>query len=75
MPQIGEVSPGVWLASAFGGHGLNTTAMAGELIAGAIVDGDDCWRLFAPYDLVWTGGFAGRAAAQAVFWSMRLRSV
>ena len=33
MPQIGELAPGYWLASAFGGHGLNTTAMAGEMIA------------------------------------------
>ncbi|MGA8692519.1 MAG: FAD-binding oxidoreductase, partial [Xanthobacteraceae bacterium] len=40
MPQIGEVGPGVWLASGFGGHGLNTTAMGGNLIARAMVDGD-----------------------------------
>ena len=40
MPQIGELGPGVWLASGFGGHGLNTTAMAGNIIARAIVDGD-----------------------------------
>ncbi len=33
MPQIGELGPGVWLASGFGGHGLNTTAMAGNIIA------------------------------------------
>ena len=32
MPQIGELAPGYWLAGAFGGHGLNTTAMAGEMI-------------------------------------------
>ena len=31
MPQIGELSPRLWLASGFGGHGLNTTAMAGEM--------------------------------------------
>lgn len=60
MPQIGEVSAGVWVASAFGGHGLNTTAMAGAVIARAIVDNDDTWRLFLPYDLVWSGGTAGR---------------
>ena len=36
MPQIGELAPGYWLAGAFGGHGLNTTAMAGEMIARAI---------------------------------------
>lgn len=73
MPQIGEVAPGLWVASAFGGHGLNTTAMAGDLIARAMIEGDDRWRLFAPYDLVGTGGMAGRVAAQFVFWSMRLR--
>jgi len=73
MPQIGELAPGYWLASAFGGHGLNTTAMAGVMIARAILDGDDRWRLFSPYELVWAGGRLGRAAAQAVFWSMQLR--
>ena len=48
MPQIGELGPGVWLASGFGGHGLNTTAMAGNLIARAIVKGDHTWRQFTP---------------------------
>lgn len=70
MPQIGEVSPGIWLASGFGGHGFNTTAMAGNLIARAIVDGDDRWRLFLPYELIWAGGRAGRVAAQVGYlWS------
>ncbi len=73
MPQVGEVSRGVWLASGFGGHGINTTAMAGELIARGIVEGDKTWRLFSPYDLVWAGGMAGRVAAQAIYWSHRLR--
>lgn len=73
MPQIGELAPGYWLASAFGGHGLNTTAMAGEMIARAILDGDDRWRLFSPYELVWAGGRWGRAAAQTTFWSMHAR--
>jgi gamma-glutamylputrescine oxidase len=73
MPQVGELAPGYWLASAFGGHGLNTTAMAGEMIARAILDGDDRWRLFSSYELVWAGGKAGRMAAQAIYWSMQLR--
>ncbi len=60
MPQIGELSPGVWLASGFGGHGLNTTAMAGNLIARALVEGDDRWRQFQPFELVWAGGRTGR---------------
>jgi len=73
MPQIGELSPGIWLASGFGGHGLNTTAMAGNLIAHAIVDGDDTWRLFLPFELIWAGGLAGRVAAQIGYWWNRGR--
>ncbi|MBI4274630.1 MAG: FAD-binding oxidoreductase [Rhizobiales bacterium] len=73
MPQIGEMSPGLWVASGFGGHGLNTTAMAGELIARAIVEGDDTWRLFAPYQLVWAGGLFGRAGAQTRYWTNQAR--
>jgi len=72
MPQIGEISPGVWLAGGFGGHGLNTTAMAGELIARAILDGDDRWRLFLPFELMWAGGVSGRAVVQAAYWADRM---
>jgi glycine/D-amino acid oxidase-like deaminating enzyme len=68
MPQIGELAPGLWLASGFGGHGLNTTAMAGNVLTQAIVDGDDSWRLFAPFELVWAGGTLGRAAMQVYYW-------
>jgi len=71
MPQIGEIERGVWLASGFGGHGLNTTAMAGELIARGIVESDQTWRLFAPYELVWAGGGLGRALAQGIYWGSR----
>lgn len=73
MPQIGEISRGVWIASGFGGHGFNTTAMAGELIARGIVEADQNWRLFSSYDLVWAGGAAGRGAMQAVYWARRVR--
>jgi gamma-glutamylputrescine oxidase len=74
MPQIGELGPGVWLASGFGGHGLNTTAMGGNLIARAIMDGDQTWRQFTPFELVWAGGVFGRAAAQIRFWVKRLQA-
>ena len=73
MPQIGELAPGLWLASGFGGHGLNTTAMAGNLIARAIIDGDQTWRQFTPFELVWAGGILGRATAQMYYWTRRLR--
>lgn len=68
MPQIGEMADGVWITSGFAGHGLNTTAMAGELIARGIVEGDDTWRLFAPYELVWAGGKVGKTVAQGLYW-------
>ncbi len=71
MPQIGELGPGVWLASGFGGHGLNTTAMAGNLIARGIVSGDQAWREFTPFELVWAGGFLARAGVQVRNWITR----
>jgi glycine/D-amino acid oxidase-like deaminating enzyme len=69
MPQIGELQDGVWLASGFSGHGLNTTAMAGELLGRAIVGGDESWRLFSAYELIWAGGVGGRALMQAGYWA------
>jgi gamma-glutamylputrescine oxidase len=71
MPQIGMIEPGLWVASGFGGHGLNTTAMAGELIARGMVENDETWRLFTPYELVWAGGKLGRALAQGLYWGSR----
>ncbi len=73
MPQIGMLRPGAWIASAFGGQGLNTTAMAGELIASAIAEKDDRWRLFIPFGLVWAGGWFGKTYAQINWWSRKLR--
>ena len=73
MPQIGEISPGLWLLSGFGGHGLNTTAMGGELIARAIVEGDRRWEMFSPFEVVWAGGMFGRAVQQVYYWSFRAR--
>jgi gamma-glutamylputrescine oxidase len=72
MPQIGELARGLWVASAFGGHGLNTTAMAGSMIARAITEADQTWRLFSPYELVWAGGVFGRAVAQGSYWAIRM---
>ena len=73
MPQLGELTPGFWMASGFGGHGLNTTAMAGNILARAIVDGDDTWRLFSPYEFVWAGGKFGRVVRQVFYWVDRTR--
>src|SRR3954453_5942534 len=66
MPQIGQFRKGVWIASGFGHHGLNTSAMAGQLIARSILQGDERWRLFSPFELVWAGGITGRVAGLTV---------
>jgi glycine/D-amino acid oxidase-like deaminating enzyme len=73
MPIIGELEPGVWAATGFGGHGLNTTAMAGCLIASAITEGDERWRRFSPYGPVWAGGPLGRLGVQLGYWWMQAR--
>jgi len=70
MPQIGQLRRGLWIASGFGGHGIAASAMAGLLVTQGMLAGDDRWRLFSPFELVWAGGTAGRIAAQAVYaWS------
>ena len=66
MPQIGQLRKGLWVASGFGRQGLNTTAMAGQLIARSIFWGDERWRLFSPFELVWAGGVTGRVAGHVI---------
>ncbi|EIM28687.1 NAD(P)/FAD-dependent oxidoreductase [Microvirga lotononidis] len=69
MPQIGQWKPGVWYCTAFGGHGMNTTAIGGTVIAEGLTGESDRYRLFAPFDLAWNGGIFGRAAVQLTYWS------
>jgi glycine/D-amino acid oxidase-like deaminating enzyme len=66
MPQIGQLRKGLWVASGFGRQGMNTSAMAGQLIARSILWGDERWKLFSPFELVWAGGTTGRVAGQLV---------
>jgi len=68
MPQVGLLAPGAWYAQGYGGHGMATTALTGELIAAAIHEGDRRYELLAPFGLSWAGGPAGTAYAQAVYW-------
>ncbi len=72
MPQIGELGPGVWHCLGFGGHGLNTTAIGGRVVAEAILEASERYRLFAPFGLVWNGGPFGTAAVQATYWQYQL---
>ncbi|MET0331210.1 MAG: FAD-binding oxidoreductase [Dyella sp.] len=66
MPQIGG-QHGLWWAQAFGGHGLAPTCVAGELLAAALAQGDERWRMFEPYGLTDAYRPAGLLAAQASY--------
>jgi gamma-glutamylputrescine oxidase len=73
MPQVGRIDEGVWLAQAFGGHGVAPTTFAGETLAAAIARGDDGWRRFAPYGLVPAYKPFGFLGAQASYWWLQAR--
>ncbi len=71
MPQIGRMSPGIWYCTAFGGHGLNTTAIGGKVIAEGILGTSERYKLYQPFGLVWAGGLAGLAVAQLTYWKLQ----
>ena len=71
MPQIGELQPDVWNITAFGGHGLNTTAIAGKVLAEAILHQSDRVELFKPWGLDYAGGPIGLAVAQLTYWYLQ----
>lgn len=71
MPQIGPIQPGVWSCTAFGGHGLNTTAIGGKVVAEGILGTSDRYKLFKPFGLAWAGGVAGLAVAQMTYWKLQ----
>ncbi|MGV8942179.1 MAG: NAD(P)/FAD-dependent oxidoreductase [Lysobacter sp.] len=68
MPQIGLAGDGLWLAQAFGGHGVAPTTFAGELVASAIAQGDGRWREFNEFGLAPAWKPAGQVAAQMSYW-------
>jgi gamma-glutamylputrescine oxidase len=71
MPLIGTDGQGQWWGTAFGGHGMNTTAMAGLLLSRAIAAKDDEYRRFLPFAPEWAGGPLGRTAVQSMYWFMQ----
>lgn len=73
MPLIRRVEDGLWVATAFGGQGLNTTAMAGCLIAAAIADEDETYKVFEAFTPRWAGGIFGRIGVQLTYWYMLYR--
>jgi len=73
MPILAEIEPGIWAATGTGGHGLNTTAAIGIVVAEAIAGTSDRYRHFEPFKAQWIGGPAGRIAAQFAYWGMQMQ--
>lgn len=73
MPQIGRIDDGLWLAQAFGGHGVAPTTFAGDLVASAIAEGDERWRGFCDYGLVSALKPAGFVGAQLSYWWLQTK--
>lgn len=71
MPQLGRLQPDVWHITAFGGHGLNTTAITGKILAEAMLGQSDRIRMFEPWGLNWAGGPIGLAVAQLTYWGLQ----
>ncbi len=72
MPHVGKLRPGVWMCTNFGGNGLGPTTAGGEVIASAIAQNDERYKLFAPFGFAWTGGVLGPLVAQGVYLSWEL---
>ena len=73
MPQIGQLTPGLWYAMGFGGSGMCPTTIGGELVASAIAEGDQRYRLFEPFGLDFAGAALGPAVAQIAYWSYQFK--
>jgi gamma-glutamylputrescine oxidase len=73
MPQVGEIEPGLWICSAFGGHGVAQTAAGADAVAAGILGDRSREQLFAPFGTSWAGGPVGRVATQLVYWNLQMR--
>ncbi len=74
MPQIGELKPGLWYNTCFGGHGLVPTSVGGDVVSSAIAEGDERYKLFEPFSKLWfAGGPLSPYIAQSVYYAWRIR--
>jgi gamma-glutamylputrescine oxidase len=72
MPHIGRLSPGIWYCTNFGGNGVGPTTAGGEIIASAIADEDEKYKLFEPFGFKYTAGCIGPYIAQTTYKSWEI---
>ena len=73
MPEIRHHGDEHWSAIGFGGHGVATTALAGELLAAGMCGEHRRYQSFDRYHAAPVYGAVGRTAAQMVYWWQQLR--
>lgn len=73
-PVIGQVAPDVWYVAGLGGLGVALSSAFGRLVAAALVEGDETWRLFEAFGLPNGLGAWGRVPAQLVYWWHQMRA-
>jgi len=73
MPLLGQRADGLWFALAFGGHGMATTTLAGEVVAEALSGNEQRLKAFRRWPPLWAGGTAGRAVVQGHYWMCQAR--
>ena len=73
MPNIGQARAGLWYCTHFGGSGVVSTTAGAEVLAGAIAEKDDTYKLFAPFAPTWAGGILGPLTASAVYFGWQAR--
>ena len=73
MPLLGQRPDGLWHALAFGGHGMATTTLAGEMMAEALTGDRHRLDVFRRWPASWAGGPVGRAVVQGHYWMSQVR--
>jgi len=71
MPILGQDGEGLWHALAFGGHGMATTSLAGDLLGEALAGDGQRLEAFQRWGAPWAGGVLGRAAVQGRYWQLQ----
>ena len=75
MPQIGQLANGIWYAMGFGGHGISTTTLAGEVVSDAITHNRDLPAGLENFGLPRAFGLPGLLAVQCTYWYYELRDL
>ncbi len=73
MPLLGQSPDGLWYGLAFGGHGMATTTLAGEVLAEALLGERRRLEMFQRWSPRWAGGALGRLFGQGIYWQAQLK--